>query len=62
MDAKALYRSRTFWFAILFALVNIAGVFGYQTYQPDAEVVNIVGVGVSALMIVLRLITKKAIE
>jgi hypothetical protein len=61
MDPKSIFASKTFWFAILFVLLNIAGVFGYETYQADPELVNIVGLVVSALVIALRFITKQAI-
>jgi len=61
VDAKSIFKSRTFWFALLFALVNIAGLFGYQTYQPDAQTTEIVGVTVSVLVIILRFLTKQPI-
>lgn len=61
MESKPLWKSKTFWFAVLFAIVNIAGLFGFETYQPDPLTTEIVGIVVAALTVVLRLLTKQPI-
>jgi len=62
MGTKPFWQSRTFWFAILFALINVAGLFGYETYQPDPQTVEIVGIIVSVLAILLRFVTRQPIS
>ena len=62
MKAKALLSSKVFWFNLLFILVAIAGLFGYQDFQPDPKVVEGVGALVLIGNIVLRLFTSKPIN
>ena len=61
-EVKPIWKSKTFWFAILFAVVNVAGVLGYQTYQPDAQTTEIVGVLVSIAVIALRYVTREPVK
>jgi hypothetical protein len=61
MEAKPWYASKTLWFAVLFGLVNVAGALGYQTYQPDAQTTEIVGIVVSVVAVILRLLTKQPV-
>ena len=58
---KDFYKSKTLWFGIIFGMVSIAGLFGFDAYQPDAQTAEIVGVLVSVVVIVLRLVTKEPI-
>ena len=58
---KDFWKSRTLWFGVVFGVVSIAGLFGFETYQPDAQTAEIVGVLVSVAVIVLRLVTKEPI-
>ena len=62
MKTKALLSSKTFWFNLLFAVVAIAGVFGFSDFQPDTKVVEGVGALVLVINIILRLFTKKPID
>ena len=39
-DMKKWYQSKTLWFSILFALVNVAGIFGYAEFIPGEDVVQ----------------------
>lgn len=59
---KPIYLSKTFWFALLYLLVNLAGLFGYDTYQPDAQLVEIVGIVVAVVAIGLRMVTREGIR
>ena len=58
---KKFYESKTFWFAILFGLVSVAGLFGYADYTPGSDTVEIVNVVVAVIVIVLRFVTDKKI-
>jgi len=62
MKAKSLLSSKTFWFNILFVIVAIAGLFGFNDFQPDAKVVEGVGALVLIGNIILRLFTSKPIN
>lgn len=59
---KKWYASKTLWFSILFALVNIAGIFGYAEFIPGDDIVQYVNVGVSVIVALLRVFTDQGIE
>lgn len=61
MKAKAWYESKTVWFAVLFGLVSVAGLFGYADYTPDTDVTEIVNVIVSVVMLILRFVTSQGV-
>ena len=54
--------SKTIIFAVLFGLVNVAGLFGYADYSPGTDVTEIVNVVVSVVMIALRFVTKDPVS
>jgi hypothetical protein len=59
---KKFYKSKTVWFALLFGLVNVAGLVGYADYSPGTDVVEIVNVVVAAVTLLLRFVTKEPLE
>ena len=59
---KKWYQSKTLWFSVLFAIVNIAGIFGYAEFVPGDEVAQYVSVGVSVIVALLRVFTKEGVE
>ena len=59
---KKFYESKTFWFAILFGLVHVAGLVGFADYTPSEDVSEIVNVVGAAIFLVLRLVTNKGIS
>jgi GH25 family lysozyme M1 (1,4-beta-N-acetylmuramidase) len=59
---KKWYASKTLWFSILFALVNLAGIFGYAEFVPGDEVGQYVSVGIAIVMALLRVFTDKGVE
>lgn len=59
---KDFYRSKTFWFGGLVILVSIAGLFGFQEYQPPADLVEGIGAGLGLAVIILRFWTKEPIN
>jgi hypothetical protein len=62
MEVKKFYESKTFWFAVLFGAVQLAGLFGFASYEPSSDVAQIVSLVGAAVMLVLRLVTNKGIE
>jgi hypothetical protein len=54
---KDWYKSKTLWFGILFGLVQVAGLLGFKTYQPNADTNEIVGIVVAIIIVVLRKLT-----
>ena len=62
MDVKKWYASKTFWFAVLFGVVQLAGLFGFASYEPSADVAQVVSLVGAVVMLVLRLVTNKGIQ
>ena len=60
--SKPFYKSVTFWFALLYGALQVAGLFGYLDYTPGENVSELVGLVVSVIVFVLRLATHKAIH
>lgn len=58
---KPIYQSKTFWFNLLTILVSVAAVFGFQAYQPDAQMTEITTIIVGIVNIILRLYTSQPI-
>jgi hypothetical protein len=59
---KSWNESKTLWFAILYALLQVAGLFGYADYTPGADVTEWVGIAVAVIVAALRFKTDKAIS
>ena len=59
---KKWYQSKTVYFGLLFVITAIAGLFGFQTYQPSPDVLKIVELVTGIIIVVLRLITKNGVE
>ena len=62
MAPKKWYASKTLWFAILFGVVQLAGLFGFADYQPSADVAQIVSLVGAGVVLILRFLTNKGIE
>ena len=58
---KPWYQSKTLWFNLLAGVVAVAGLFGFSTFAPDQQAVEITGVVVSAVNILLRFVTAEKI-
>ena len=58
---KEFWKSKTFWFNVLAALVAVAGVFGFADYQPSAETGQIIGVIVALVNVALRFLTTEPV-
>ena len=52
--SKPFYQSKTLWFTLLFALVQVAGIFGYVDFTPDSNIVEYINLGAAVIMAVLR--------
>ncbi len=61
MESKPFYQSKTFWFNILAGVIAIAGIFGFASFEPSSEVLEVIGVIVAAVNIVLRYVTTKPV-
>lgn len=59
---KKWYASKTLWFAVLWGLIQVAGIFGFAEYAPGEDLIYYVNLGVSVIVAVLRAITKEGIE
>ena len=65
-DSKPWYNSKTVWFNVVYAVSALAAVAlsfsGYNEYQPDARLVEGIGLASAILNLILRLyFTNKAI-
>lgn len=58
---KKFYLSKTMVFNTLYALVAIAGLFGYNTFEPSVETLQVVAIAVAAVNLILRTVTNQAI-
>jgi hypothetical protein len=59
---KSWNESKTLWFSILYALLQVAGLFGYADYTPGADVSEWVGIGIAIIVAALRFKTNKAVS
>ena len=59
---KKWYASKTFRFLILFAAVQVAGLFGYADYTPGTDVAEYIQLGVAVIAAVLRAVTNQGVE
>ena len=62
MEPKSIFKSKSFWFFFLYLFVSVAGILGFQGYQPSAEQSEIIAVVVAALGIVLRYLSKEPVK
>lgn len=62
MDAKKWYQSKTLWFAILWGLVQLAGIFGFAEFVPGDQVAQYVNLIVSVVVALLRVFTKQPVK
>ena len=51
---KDWYTSKTLWFGILSLIVALAGIFGFNEWQPTADVSGAITAIVAIINIVLR--------
>lgn len=61
INGKTLIQSKSFWFNILSLLVMVAGLFGFNEFQPDPKVIEGFGTFVTIGNILLRYVTSKPI-
>ncbi len=61
MNPKSLFSSKTFWFAVLYGAINIAGIVGFADFTPSDDVAEVVGIVVSAVTIALRYVTDRPV-
>ena len=59
---KSIFASRTFWFAVLYGTVSLAGLVGFADFTPSSDVAEIVGVLVAAVSIALRYVTRDPVS
>jgi len=58
---KSPFASKTVWFFLLYAAVNVAGIFGFADFTPSGDQSEIVGLLVAAVGLVLRFLTRQPI-
>ena len=59
---KKFYQSKILWFTLLFALIQVAGIWGFADFTPSSDVVEYVNLGAAVIMAVLRAITNQGIK
>lgn len=62
MDSKPIYYSKTFWFNIISVIVTVAAAFGFNQFQPDAQMGEYATVIVAIINIILRFYTAQPIS
>lgn len=60
--AKKPWASKTFWFFILYAVVNISGLVGFADFTPTEDQSELVGLLVAGAGMLLRFLTNKGIS
>ena len=58
---KDFWKSKTFWFGVLWVIVGVAGLFGYADYVPDSDVEQIAEIVNGIIIIVLRFLTSQGV-
>ena len=61
MKPKSLFASKTFWFGVIYTVVQFAGLAGFGDYTPPADLVAVVSQLAGLVMIVLRIVTKEPV-
>ena len=61
-EVKKVYTSKTIIFSVLFALVNIAAIFGYAEFVPGDDIAQYVNIGVAVIVAILRFLTKEPVS
>lgn len=51
---KEWYRDKKVWFAVLFVLLSIAAVFGYNDWQPPEDLQELVAIIQAILLLLLK--------
>ena len=59
---KPFYKSKTFWFNVLFLVVSIAEAFGYADFVPGGDVQNLAVGLIAVVNILLRFVTREPIH
>ena len=54
---KAYYKSKTFWFAILWILTGIANLFGFGDYAPNTKINELSAILNGFIILILRAMT-----
>lgn len=49
-----LWRTKEFWFAVLYGIVSVAGLFGFASWQPDGQTLEVIGIIVAVVTVLLR--------
>lgn len=62
MNVKSVFKSKTFWFFLLYGLVRVAGLFGFVDFQPTADQEQLLGIVVAAVGLILRYLTSQAVK
>ena len=62
MGNKSIFTSKTFYFALLYGLINVAGILGFNDFSPSSDVAEIVGIVVSIVAIALRFVTNRGVS
>ena len=59
---KSIFESKTFWFSVLYGVVNVAGLLGFADFSPSGDVAELVGILVSVGAIALRFYTNRGVS
>lgn len=59
---KDFYKSKTFYFGLLWILIGAAGLFGYGDFTPGSDVLEWAEIVNGLIVIGLRLVTKIPIK
>jgi hypothetical protein len=61
IDAKKWYLSKTVWFNVLYAIVVVAGFFGFAGFEPSPELKEVLLILGPVVNFILRLLTNKGV-
>lgn len=56
-EAKNILKSRTFWFGVIWTVIQFAGLVGFGDYKPPADLVDLVNQVGGLVVIILRIVT-----
>lgn len=61
-NVKSLFKSKTFYYGLLWLLLGVANLFGFADFQPDEKLNDIAEILNGILIIIFRIMTNGPVK